>query len=290
MSVTETRLPLELEREIFQYTAELYPNAIPRLLCVAHRVLVWIEPIAYHTIKVNSSRRFLAFLAATKSKSPEFFARHARRILIDESFDGPLEDVCAAPALCTKVTRLAGAGDFLGHLLLPVIIPMRLERIALSLSDIFPTAGGRDLSAVDLSLPCFQTLTHLDISESVSDEHDAMVYATKLCALPVLTHLSLTDLVSWEAVQKLLQGCRCLEVFVVQWSESDGRGRQRAGQAPFDDMRFLVTKYQPYKEAIGNPPNYWTRAEGFIADKRKGKVHPRCFWMTRGNVPGIIIG
>ncbi|KAJ7065615.1 hypothetical protein C8F01DRAFT_1351575 [Mycena amicta] len=202
MSVTETPLPPELEREIFQYTAELYPNAIPRLLCVAHRVLVWIEPMAYHTINVDSSKRFLAFMAASKVKPPEFFAKHARRILIDKSFAGPLKDACAALALCTNATRIAGVHDSLSRLLLPVIIPMRLERIALFLTDIFP----KGISAVDLSLPCFQTLTHLDIYDSVSDEHDAMVYATKLCALPALTHLSLSDLVSWEAVQKLSQG------------------------------------------------------------------------------------
>ncbi|KAJ7065685.1 hypothetical protein C8F01DRAFT_1249260 [Mycena amicta] len=80
MSVPGTRLPPDLEREIFEYTAELYPAAIPSLLCVAHRVLVWIEPIAYRTIDIDSSKHLSAFLAATKSKPAEFFAKHVQRI------------------------------------------------------------------------------------------------------------------------------------------------------------------------------------------------------------------
>jgi hypothetical protein len=34
-------LPLELEREVFETAAELYPETIPNLLLVAARVLKW---------------------------------------------------------------------------------------------------------------------------------------------------------------------------------------------------------------------------------------------------------
>ncbi|KAJ7065616.1 hypothetical protein C8F01DRAFT_1366569 [Mycena amicta] len=276
MSVPETRLPPDLEREIFEYTAELYPAAIPSLLCVAHRVLVWIEPIAYRTIQVNRSMRFSSFPAATKSKPPEFFAKHVQRIFIDsERTSEPVKDVCAALALCTNVTRIAGARASLCRLLLPVIIPMRLERIALFLTHIFPES----VSGIDLSLACFQTLTHFDVFDYLSPD-DAMSYASKICGLPVLTHLSLNNVVPWEAVEKLLQGCRCLEILVVQWSDVEV-GKERAAQAPFDDMRFLMTGYVRMDESVLAPPNLWSLAEAFIADKRRGKIDSRCFWMTR---------
>ncbi|KAJ7065608.1 hypothetical protein C8F01DRAFT_1366563 [Mycena amicta] len=279
MSVTDARLPRELEHEIFEYTAYLYPETIPSLLCVAHRVRVWCDRA--NRIPYNPNQQIQALLilpAATKSKPPEFFAKHVQRIFIDsERTSEPVKDVCAALALCINVTRIAGVHASLSRLLLPVIIPMRLERIALFLTDIFPES----IWAVDLGLSCFQTLTHFDVFDFMSDEGEALVYATKLCALPVLTHLSLNDMVPWEAVETLFQGCRCLEILVVQWSEYVEVGKERAAQAPFDDMRFLMTPYVRMDESVLDPPNLWSLAEAFIADKRRGNIDSRCFWMTR---------
>ncbi|KAJ7065602.1 hypothetical protein C8F01DRAFT_749784 [Mycena amicta] len=278
MSGTETLLPPELERAIFEYTAEFYPYAIPRLIRVAHRVLVWIEPIAYRRIEANSSRRFSSFLAASRSKPPEFFAQHVRTIFIRNSFDDPLEDACAALALCTSVTRIAGAGPLACQGLLPVIAPMRLERIALFLTHIFPS-----IPTVDFGLPCFQTLTHFDVFDYLqpASEEEALVYAAKLCTLPVLTHLSLNGTVPWSAVEMLLRDCRCLEILVLLWPYTDESGQERAAQVAFDDVRFVMTGYRIYEEAVWDPPNYWTQAEAFITDKRQGKIDSRCFWMAQ---------
>ncbi|KAJ7065601.1 hypothetical protein C8F01DRAFT_1249179 [Mycena amicta] len=289
MSVADSeaaRLPPELEREIFEYTAELYPGVIPNLLCLAHRVFVWIEPIVYHTIYVDSSRRISSFLTATTSKPPEFFATHVRRIFIYNSVrsERSLEDARAALALCTNVTHIAGAGPLASPLLLPVLTPLRLERMALFLTHIFfDTAYD-----VDLTLLCFQTLTHVDVFDYLSDEDAAMDYVRKLCSLPVLTHLALNDEVSWEAVQTLLRDCTCLEILVVQWSESKESGRARAREArleldlDLDAARFLMTMFERMEDAALDPPNLWSQAETFVADKRRGKIDSRCFWMTRG--------
>ncbi|KAJ7065622.1 hypothetical protein C8F01DRAFT_1366574 [Mycena amicta] len=277
MSVPETRLPPDLEREIFEYTADLYPEAIPSLLCIAHRVLAWIEPIVYHTINVDSSRRFLAFLAATKSKPPEFFATHVRRIIVRglNSFDGPFEDACAALALCTNITQIAGVGPLGSELLLPIIGSMRLQRIAVFLTHMFPS-----IHAVDLGLPCFQTLTHVDVFDYFwLPESDALVCAAKLRALPVLTHLAINGTLSWLSIEMILRDCGCLEVLVGLWSQSGNGGQDRAAQTPFNDVRFLMTAYVRFEESVLDPPNLWTRAEMFIAGKRQGKIDSRCFWM-----------
>ncbi|KAJ7131406.1 hypothetical protein C8R44DRAFT_774790 [Mycena epipterygia] len=42
--------PPELEREIFESAAQLYPNTIPNLLLVARRVNEWIERIKCNTV------------------------------------------------------------------------------------------------------------------------------------------------------------------------------------------------------------------------------------------------
>lgn len=41
MTVNRLRLPLELEREIFEITAREYPEMRYLLLFVAHRVYIW---------------------------------------------------------------------------------------------------------------------------------------------------------------------------------------------------------------------------------------------------------
>ncbi|KAJ7065684.1 hypothetical protein C8F01DRAFT_1366628 [Mycena amicta] len=286
MSVPETRLPPDLEREIFEYTAELYPAAIPSLLCVAHRILVWIEPILYRTVHI-SPEHISAFLTATKSKPPEFFAKHVQRIFIT-SLRGPqMDDTFAGLALCTGVTRISGLGALVCSSLLPVIAQMRLQRIALFLTPIFrrdDDSEDSEADSVDLSLPCFQTLTHFDVFDYMRAERVALVYAAKLCALPrpVLTHLSLNNMVPWSAVEMLLEGCGFLQVLVLLWSHSTVSGRERAAQVPFNDVRFVVTRYRTHEESILDPPNYWTQAQAFITDKRLGKIDARCFWMARG--------
>ncbi|KAJ7065595.1 hypothetical protein C8F01DRAFT_1366552 [Mycena amicta] len=274
---TEPLLPPELEHELFEYTADLYPDSIPSLLCVANRVLVWLEPTIYHTIRVNYSKRFLAFLAATKLKPTEFFATHVRTIIIYSSYANrsSFPEACAALALCTNVTRIGGAGDIVCSLLLPVLASMRLQRVGFFLIPIFFPHR-----YPDLSLSCFQTLTHLDVFDSGSLQYQDSEYAMKICALPVLTHLSLNDTVPWEVVNILLQGCRCLQVLVVQWTQSD-KGRQRAAEAPLDDTRFLMTSYVRMDESLLDPSNLWSKAQAFIARKRQGMIDSRCFWMDR---------
>ena len=41
MSLTEPRLPVELERKVFELAAHSRPKSIPTLLLVAHRVKIW---------------------------------------------------------------------------------------------------------------------------------------------------------------------------------------------------------------------------------------------------------
>ncbi|KAJ6516533.1 hypothetical protein C8R47DRAFT_1063238 [Mycena vitilis] len=56
------RLPAELERYVFEQVALSRTVAIPRLLRVAQRVKIWIEPLLYRTIVVNTrSKRWLPF-------------------------------------------------------------------------------------------------------------------------------------------------------------------------------------------------------------------------------------
>ncbi|KAJ7618285.1 hypothetical protein DFH06DRAFT_1012088 [Mycena polygramma] len=85
--------PLDLKREIFETMALLHPSQIPTLLRVARRVLCWIEPLLYRTLRITESNPGMAraHLKAMKSKPPVFF-RAVRHIILDSSRILPLAD------------------------------------------------------------------------------------------------------------------------------------------------------------------------------------------------------
>ncbi|KAF7309301.1 Zn(2)-C6 fungal-type domain-containing protein [Mycena indigotica] len=270
----EPRFPPELEREILEFAARICPESIPNLLCVARRVLLWIEPLVYHTLEIDSSKRFKAFLAATKSRPPDFFARHVHRLIIHISYDrdSPLDDAWAALALCTGVTRVAGVGAIVNPPLAWVLAGMRLERVALYLSHVFP-------GSVELDSQCFQTLTHLDLFDDLWNNEVAMEYAAKLARLPALTHLALNGTVDWDVTENLLQNCESLRILVVLWSLSASEGQTRAKEVPFRDDRFLMSKYTNMTAGVQDPPSLWSQAEEFIRRKREKRLDAALFWM-----------
>ncbi|KAF7296364.1 Zn(2)-C6 fungal-type domain-containing protein [Mycena chlorophos] len=284
------KLPPELEREIFEWTAVLHPWTIPHLLLTARRVHIWTEPLAYHTIRVDRSKRFTSFVdnALKGWKPPEFFAKHVRYIFVYVyvSIPSNLEDACRAVSLCVNATRIAGAGSLVGPHLIPVIQPMRLERVALFLSHLLTYPDGAE--KLPLELPCFQTVTHLDVFDTLPLENDeAKFYIEKLVALPVLTHLSLNDVAPWEELKMLLAGCSCLKVLLIQWSGRDeDEGKRQAAAAPpeFDDVRLVMTTFDIMEDAALDDSHLWTSAEEFIEEKSNGRISARTFWMHRDEV------
>ncbi|KAF7309312.1 Zn(2)-C6 fungal-type domain-containing protein [Mycena indigotica] len=278
------RLPPELEREIFEAAAEMDPPSIPRLLVVAKRVQLWIEPLAYHTVTVDDSKRFLSFLDNANGgwKPPAFFAQHVRYLFIHITTDDgvPLQPALSALKLCTGITRIAGAGPLVCRDLLPVLAGLRLERIALFLTHVFP-----ELEEVDLGLACFQTLTHYDVFDYLPEHAQALMYVGKLALLPCLTHVSLNDDVPWPAVEELLQTCATLRVLVLQWADGVETGIKRAAETPIRDARFVMTMFDDMEEAAWDAPNLWTLAEEFIENKRQGRIDETCFWMQRADWP-----
>ncbi|KAJ7195761.1 hypothetical protein GGX14DRAFT_545819 [Mycena pura] len=74
---SEPFLPIEI-------SAIRHPEIAPVLLRVARRVLIWIEPLLYRVMRVGKSRRrAAAFLEATKTKPPAFFADSVRVLCFD---------------------------------------------------------------------------------------------------------------------------------------------------------------------------------------------------------------
>ncbi|KAJ7923595.1 hypothetical protein B0H13DRAFT_1602381 [Mycena leptocephala] len=149
---TEPVLPAELEREVFETAALIYPEIIPTLLRVARRVHIWIEPLLFRVLRVVSANRDMV-LTLLNSRPPEFC--HAVRHL-------GLEDGCSLDegrqllSLCKNVINFSSNYFFTHPTLLPILAEMRVEQLSLTLHELFGT------EPIDLIHTLFRSLTHLD--------------------------------------------------------------------------------------------------------------------------------
>ncbi|KAK7047058.1 hypothetical protein R3P38DRAFT_3176535 [Favolaschia claudopus] len=124
--------PPELERYIFETAALFYPHTIPRLLPVARRVLIWIEPLLYRRVYFDEWLQTTDFFATTTRylciaslELNVFFSRPEKR----EWSDDNLQTVFRA---CSGVDNLFFFGDIEKPKLLEMVTEtMRPRRIVL---------------------------------------------------------------------------------------------------------------------------------------------------------------
>ncbi|KAJ7190425.1 hypothetical protein GGX14DRAFT_483354 [Mycena pura] len=271
-------LPAELEREIFEISSRLYPSMIPTILCVARRVHLWIEPLLYRVLRVDWSRKACAFLRAAESKPPAFFAAAVRHVWIPFYLDRSADSkVAEALKRCTGVASLACNFNFGSDKLLPVLSAMRLQRLAVSLEHLF----GR-CQAINPAHPLFTRITHLFVLDNTGLPDRETSICSALAALPALTHLRVDGSLCWSVLEMLLANCARLEILVVLWP-TPGAGRIHAKATPFSDSRFVVGVEKDYwgdwEAGAAGLPDFWTRAEEFVAKKRRGVIDAGCFWM-----------
>ncbi|KAF7340279.1 Tyrosinase central domain-containing protein [Mycena venus] len=266
---SEPFFPAELEREIFETTASMHPSAIPTVLRVARRVLIWIEPLLY---RVVCSHKQPEVLSATKSKPPAFFHDAVRHLLLDGVSTGwSVEEANDVLRLCTGVTNFAAIGKFSNPSLLPILEGMKIQRLAACLEVLFG-----DPRYIDLCHRAFSSITHFDIfDEIVSGE---TTICCKIPMLPALTHLCLNNDVPLNTVQGLLTDCPRLDVFVVLCPDYSW-----AKKTPISDMRFVVAFVRDYwndwERGARGLPNFWSVADNFVTQKRRGLIDKDCYWI-----------
>ncbi|KAF7325639.1 hypothetical protein MKEN_00413700 [Mycena kentingensis (nom. inval.)] len=211
-------LPPELEREIFEFAAASDPfNAQLRLrlLLVARRVRIWIDPLIYSHIVFSRTNNWTRLKRIIASKPPDFLARHVKSVFMPTSVVSIYEASEIVEA-CPDVERLACWIDhkapFDGMPMFPQTIPLHLPMPALSRLSI-------ELSHF-LCLPSVPrlnaNLTHLELV--YWDKHAANYPATiSLAQFTRLSHLALRpdDLrFQWTApvVRSMIQSCAGLKV------------------------------------------------------------------------------
>ncbi|KAJ7679467.1 hypothetical protein DFH06DRAFT_1465537 [Mycena polygramma] len=233
------RLPPELERQIFEFAALAHRKMIPTFLRVARRIQIWIEPLLYRVLWIDTHRDARAtktepeaVRAAMESKPAVFFSDSVRHLFLDNTADFSILEAKKLLQLCTNLVSFAVVGKLSQPSLLPILADMRVERLSASLNDLFGSPH-----AVDLRHPLFLSPTHLDTFANFAGKH---LYI-QLAALPALTHLCLNERIDWDIIRGILSECASLMFLVNLWPHYlDSRARTFAAETPLKDTRFVV--------------------------------------------------
>ncbi|KAK7050745.1 tyrosinase central domain-containing protein [Favolaschia claudopus] len=270
-------LPPELEQLIFEITADMYPKSIFNLLQVARRVHIWVQPLLFRVIRVNTHNKALTNIlktGKTDSKRPDHPYGQVRHLALESIHNCSVDEGGLILELCTNLVDLGLNSWFTDPALLPVLGTLQLRRLAVNLRVLFGQ------SPIDLRHPLFHSVTHLDIFrvEGVAD------ILPKLSVLPSLTHLALDSDLPREKILGVLPGCEDLKVLLVQWRRFEKEGFATAKVPCVYDVRFVIAIYSDYwaewENGARGREDSWSRADEFVLRKRKGEVEEMRYWIN----------
>ncbi|KAJ7663411.1 hypothetical protein DFH06DRAFT_348415 [Mycena polygramma] len=227
--------------KIFEIAAYSQPKSIAKLLLVARRVRVWLEPLLYSILSISldvmgfpftdppygSARMTLPdWRKILKTKSPAFLRVSVRCVAL---LMMPKASVVSVLSSCSRISRLA-----LWHIppeptTLPLIAAMPLLRLSADLA-LFGPPG------VDFGRPILSQPTHLD---TFTKELCANTWLTLAC-LPCLTHIAITigpGRADTAAVPNILVNCTSIEALVLLSHQAAGREQYDYFS---DDPRILI--------------------------------------------------
>ncbi|KAJ7765483.1 hypothetical protein DFH07DRAFT_810738 [Mycena maculata] len=241
------------------------------LLRVTRLVLIWIEPVLYRVIMIDSRAGDDAIRRAVSDKPASFFRENVRHI----SFCFPSrlseEEVQAFLRLCPNLVSFAAFGVRASGLPLVLQEMSQLRKWTGNLQDHFAGSG-----TIDLRHTFVRRLTHMDLIDlSASDSSLILGLAT----LAALTHLAVNSNVSVDAVWCVLEQCTQLQVLVHFWPEHSDKSRiahEIGSGPPAEDVRFVVgfhrvDRLHDWRVAARGETGFWTAADTFITRKRRGE-------------------
>ncbi|KAJ7182350.1 hypothetical protein C8R43DRAFT_1228808 [Mycena crocata] len=219
--MTEPILPVELEREIFEMTAQSdsRPMSILTLMLVASRVKAWVEPLLYRTIIVSlydtstvnkyPTPRRKAYIPFFRSKFGTSFLISIRHLFLHHS------DNCAVISDANWLLKSCSRAEDLvinlpeRYLELNAVSIPSLKRLSCDTILLFSTS-------IDFTVS-FPNITHLTLFGDIS----TIGLCDRLSALPRLSHLDLTDLDNDFDVTPLLRRClnTCKSLLVLVLSD-----------------------------------------------------------------------
>ncbi|KAJ7234758.1 hypothetical protein B0H12DRAFT_1238968 [Mycena haematopus] len=260
-------LPPELERDIFELAVRLYPALAAVLPQVAHRVRIWIEPFLYETLVITLSSSPIPLppsLVPFGSKSPSFFRKNVRSLLLDDGGWPAIKPFSLVLSVCAGVLNLVLTSRAHPSMLIH-LRAMKLQRLTICLEDLFAD------TPINLTLSPFATITHLDVLYT-----SAAKLASSFASLPLLTHLHLymSDVA---ILGRALKECRNLKILI---HTCLGPPTPIVFVSPdVNDPRMVLmdifrhNMVQDWKGRRSNWRDLWAIADHFVA-KRNGGMEP----------------
>ncbi|KIY71780.1 hypothetical protein CYLTODRAFT_418497 [Cylindrobasidium torrendii FP15055 ss-10] len=173
-------LPDSIIRGIVEACARDAQEFAPTLGLVSHQVLKWVEPVFYHTVKLNSQAHAIVFLRTVRERAetdPTFFADNVRTLI----FAADTYDWYQVPFLQRAIDACPGLISL--SLPFPVLPSLNLRRLP-SLTRLQLLQWPPDTTSRELNLP---GITHLSIRSIPACLNWADVFKT--CS--DLTHIML---------------------------------------------------------------------------------------------------
>ncbi|KAJ7936749.1 hypothetical protein B0H13DRAFT_2437604 [Mycena leptocephala] len=259
---------LELEWQIFEICAWSRPESIRRLILVAWRVKVWVEPHLYHTIAVTHSCPMQGYpIFTTNRLLLPFFRDNVRNLLLHEVPEYALKTIVS---VCTRVENLCisniatNTRFFDPPFIHKFVAPLTLKRVYADMNPL--------LLNLSPGHPSFALLTHIEISRPI----DTGAW-DRLFLIGPLTHLSFTSVDFIPISLRILEKRKSLRVLVSLSVGSLKHGlHSEYGTALARDPRFVAMRrayfLKDWQRGVHNEQDYWSRAEDFIAKRRRGEV------------------
>ncbi|KAJ7656029.1 hypothetical protein DFH06DRAFT_1199987 [Mycena polygramma] len=294
-SNTGPSLPPEIERQVFELSALADSRTIPRLLPVARRVNIWIEPLLYRIVSVvdlspeHRNKHQIpehVFHKMLESKPLPLWLDQTRQLSVAIRGGDHMEQVLSMCRNTSNLALILHPHDLFGGYKLAkslaLVAKMPLVRLSAHIGSLFHP------DAADFSHPVFARLTHLTLLDTFADH---MMWATDLGKLPYLTHVSLNFPSSCyptaphdKFVREVFRSCVLMEVFIFC---CDGNEALH-GNIPYypylaDDPRSLLLAMGNFLEDWGigaeGGADYWVRAERFIKQRQSGEISPSDYAM-----------
>ncbi|KAJ7266460.1 hypothetical protein B0H12DRAFT_161387 [Mycena haematopus] len=276
-------LPVELERAIFEIAAISRPRAIPKFMLVALRVKIWVEPLLYRTLLLDSPRLSLG----DKNSPVRIECGHLISLIHSKPsnfFRDSVRNLCLAHDLAEQETIVLSTCSTIENLWLSRQTTVKMIDFNLPLKQLHCTVEGMfPSSQVDFTHRIFSSITHLEIFDGPKSI-DTEVWSA-LTRIPHLTHLAFNDprflplclalLPTWESLRALL---------LVLDTEMDIALDNYDATDLAQDRRFVVSVCVNYLrdwiKGIQTGCDYWSRAEDFIAKRKSGEIDPLIYCIS----------
>ncbi|KAJ7480275.1 hypothetical protein B0H11DRAFT_2233398 [Mycena galericulata] len=277
-------LPVELEKEIFEIAAYSRPLCIPKLMLVAWRVKIWVEPLLYRIVILLGDRRLVCLdemegypyeddkiFTRFRYTPPSVFRHSVRHLCLNLVFDPVAEFILSAsPGVEDLWIVSYGAGN---ASLLPIISPLPLKRLHCCLEALFIPD-----TQIDFTHQLFSHITHLEI---FTDNNPEVTQPwSEIALIPHLTHLGFNYENFLHLSPAILNTCKSLRVLVFLMINISEYPPLIEEHPELDDLvkdpRFVQMACAQYikdwQMGALTGVDYWSRAEEFIAKRKSGEI------------------